>query len=547
MKLSLIYIIIITTVFRVIPGSYAQSRYWIEFTDKDGSSYAIERPLEFLSERAVERRIRQNIIIDSTDLPVSKVYTDSILNTGASLIHTSKWLNGITVSTERDSLAAVWDAFDFVRDVQLTKRSGDFLKNARSKFTYTTDLPPANTSYYGASTHQIRQINLEPLHEMGYTGIGMIIALLDAGYYKAAEMPALAHLFSNGRILGVKDFAGPNADVFEEHEHGMMVLSVIGANLPGQMVGTAPEASFWLIRTEDASGEYLTEEDNWVAGAEFADSAGADILNSSLGYHEFDDPAMNHFYSDMDGKTTRVTLGASMAAQKGMLVFNSAGNEARTAWKHIIAPADGIDVVAVGAVDQAGLYASFSSVGPSAGGNIKPDLAALGSGTAVQTIDGNIANASGTSFSSPLLAGAAACLWRANPDATAFEIAASLKASGHLSTNPDNHLGYGIPEIHLAHNILNRYSNNKPLPQNPAWQVYPNPFRSGLTVSSSHHSSGKIEIEILTLTGLTVAADRTTTGSLYHTLLFSELPEGFYMLRISGNGVSETHKIIKIN
>ena len=358
-----------------------------------------------------------------------------------------------------------------------------------------------DTSLYGTSVHQVSQLNGHYFHQKGIKGQGMVIAVLDAGFYNADKLPSLSNLYETGKILGTRDFVNPSSDFYTEHWHGMMVLSTMGGYLPGELIGTAPEASYWLLRTEDAASEYLIEEDNWVAGAEFADSVGADIINSSLGYYEFDDSTMNHTYADMDGKTTRVTRGANMASSKGMLVFSSAGNEARNNWRKIIAPADGDHVIAVGAVDRNRNYASFSSVGPAADGAIKPDLAAMGSGTAVQGIIWDIVARSGTSFASPVLAGMAACLWQANPTVTAKEMARIMMLTGHQAIKPDTLLGYGIPDMQLADLILNQF--NVPVAESSKnWKVFPNPFQSTLTIFSDSGFIGEVDIELSTLSGI---------------------------------------------
>jgi serine protease AprX len=522
----------------------SQSWFWIEFADKTGSQYSITKPEEFLSERAIQRRIRQNIPIDETDLPVSRVYIDSIINTGANLVHTSKWLNGITVNAENDSLVEIWRKFDFVSDVKLSKPYRTALKKAINKFGETSSKTIIDTTLYGASVHQVSQLNGHYFHQKGIKGQGMVIAILDAGFYNADKLPSLSNLYETGKILGTRDFVNPNSDFYTEHWHGMMVLSNMGGYLPGELIGTAPEASYWLLRTEDAASEYLIEEDNWVAGAEFADSVGADIINSSLGYYEFDDSTMNHTYADMDGKTTRVTRGANMAASKGMLVFSSAGNEARNNWRKIIAPADGDHVIAVGAVDRNRNYASFSSVGPAADGAVKPDLAAMGSGTAVQGIIWDIVARSGTSFASPVLAGMAACLWQANPTVSAKEMARIMMLTGHQAIKPDTLLGYGIPDMQLADLILNQF--NVPVAESSKnWKVFPNPFQSTLTIFSDSGYIGEVDIELSTLSGITVSKSSFHSREYIRINHFGQLASGIYLLKISGDNFYESHRVLK--
>jgi len=521
-----------------------QSWYWIEFTDKNNTPYSIDNPGEYLSERAIARRASQGIAIDPTDLPVNRAYIDSIAATGAEVLHASRWMNGITVKSADTRHVALWKAFPFVRRVELTKTTDTTAKSAFSKFGTPAVRNDIDTSLYGASVYQVGLMQGQHLHEQGYYGEGMVIALLDAGYQKADEVPSLRHLFDGGKILGTRDFVNPDSNIYAEHSHGMMVLSVIGARLPGQMIGTAPEASFWLIRTEDDATEFKVEEDHWVAGAEFADSVGADIINSSLGYTTFDDSLMDHTWAELDGKTLRITRAANLAAQKGILVFNSAGNDARNSWRYISAPADGTDVIAVGATDRNGNYAGFSSVGFPGRTPVKPDLAAMGSGTAVQNTNGDIVNRNGTSFSSPVLAGMTAAFWQAHRDVPATEIRRILTISASQNLRPDTLLGHGIPDFSLADLLLNQFSNSKETTQ-PKTTLFPNPFTDRITLISSDNTPQSVSVEIIHASGAVVYRDQidfTMSARLYG---LQGLQPGMYFMRITGGGQTETHKILK--
>lgn len=521
-----------------------QSWYWIEFTDKNNTPYSIDNPGEYLSERAIARRASQGIAIDPTDLPVNRAYIDSIAATGAEVLHASRWMNGITVKSADTRHVALWKAFPFVRRVELTKTTDTTTKSAFSKFGTPAVRNDIDTSLYGASVYQVGLMQGQHLHEQGYYGEGMVIALLDAGYQKADEVPSLRHLFDGGKILGTRDFVNPDSNIYAEHSHGMMVLSVIGARLPGQMIGTAPEASFWLIRTEDDATEFKVEEDHWVAGAEFADSVGADIINSSLGYTTFDDSLMDHTWAELDGKTLRITRAANLAAQKGILVFNSAGNDARNSWRYISAPADGTDVIAVGATDRNGNYAGFSSVGFPGRTPVKPDLAAMGSGTAVQNTNGDIVNRNGTSFSSPVLAGMTAAFWQAHRDVPATEIRRILTISASQNLRPDTLLGHGIPDFSLADLLLNQFSNSKETTQ-PKTTLFPNPFTDRITLISSDNTPQSVSVEIIHASGAVVYRDQidfTMSARLYG---LQGLQPGMYFMRITGGGQTETHKILK--
>ncbi|MDP3435259.1 MAG: S8 family serine peptidase, partial [Bacteroidota bacterium] len=324
-----------------------QNTYWVKLTDKKGTSFQIDRPEKFLSQRAINRRIKQHIAIDETDLPVSTVYLDSLRKLGLEVVHTSKWLNGATVRTADTALITTIATLPFVQMVQLTKPA-IVIKSSVNKFKeleseLNSDVSPFN---YGNAYNQLSQLNGQYLHNQGFRGKGIQIAVLDAGFWHVDQIAAFDSLRNGNRILGKRDFVNPKSDFYQQHTHGMSVLSCMGGNTPGSLIGTSPDASFYLFRSEDVATEYLIEEDNWVAAAELADSLGVDVINSSLGYYDFDDPKMNHPYADLDGKTTRVTQGANMAFQKGILVFSSAGNEGNNSWKRIIAPSDGKDVLA---------------------------------------------------------------------------------------------------------------------------------------------------------------------------------------------------------
>ncbi len=535
--------LIITLLLGIIHFASAQSYWWIGFTDKQGTTGTFAQPELYLSEKALERRLRQGIAIDSTDLPVSRSYTDSILQTGATLVHNSKWLNGITVKADNDSLQKIWSQFGFVRELQKSKPDPS-IKRASLKFAEKFSTVESDTSLYGSSLKQASLIGAEWLHMQGYAGKGVMIALLDAGYFGANQLPSLKKLYQENRVLGTRDFVDPNSDFYTTHQHGMMVLSVMAGYLPGELIGTAYEADYWLIRTEDAGSEFIIEEDNWVAGAEFADSLGVDIINSSLGYYHFDDPTTDHTYANMDGRTTRVTRAANIANRKGILVFASAGNEANKPWRYIIAPADGEDVIAVGATDRYGNHASFSSIGPAANGDIKPNLAAMGSAVTTQYSGGHTGAASGTSFASPILAGAAASLWQANPQATADDLKYALINSGHQRAAPDQLLGYGIPDMRAANAQLNSFAKEG-LPSGSAWRIFPNPFTDRITIISPTGKAETITISVWSLKGELLHKMSYFAGRQISDSRLEQLPPGFYLITVGNKGHSETLKLIK--
>ncbi len=414
-------LLFLISAFLFIIHAFAQDRYAVQLTDKNNSPYSISNPLAYLSQRAIDRRTAQGIAITSHDFPVNPSYVSQIAATGATVINTSRWLNTVTIETSSPAVLAAVNALPFVQQVYNVGRMADPNK-VKDKFVFETPYPLAAASKnsssvlsfnYGPSQNQIAMLGGDILHNQGKTGQGMVIAVIDAGFFNADNMIVFDSLRNDNRLLGTWDFVDHNAQVYDDHAHGTFVTSIMAGNWPGNIVGTAPHASYWLLRSEYAPTETLMEEFYWAAAAEFADSAGADIINSSLGYYEFDNPAQNHTYVDMNGKTTPVSRAAAAAASKGIIVCNSAGNEGASNWNYIIAPADADSIISVGAVDDQMNYAWFSSNGPTSDGRVKPTVAAQGQGTFVADLSNNgVFAGNGTSFSSPVMAGMMACLWQ---------------------------------------------------------------------------------------------------------------------------------------
>lgn len=437
-------------------GQTAPTKYWIQFTDKTNTPYSVSDPTQYLSQKAIERRTRQGIAIVVNDLPVDPAYVDSILNTGAiTLLHSSKWFNAISIETTDTVALDTIQTFSFVNQM----RTVEGLKSEGNKFETADAVPRCYVSqthslYYGDGYDQIALLNGIVLHDMGLKGQGMTIGVLDSGWDGYNQMEAFERLISEGRIIGEKDMVDGDNWVFE-HAHGSWVLGCMAAEMPGELIGTAIEANYLLVRTEDANSEYIIEEDNWVAGAEYADSVGVDIINTSLGYNEFDDPVQDHVYAELDGNTTTIARGMDIAASKGILCVTSAGNTGTSPWYYITTPADADSCLTVGSVDLLGNYSDFSGKGPSADGDVKPNVAAPGEAVFLPVIWGEgLFQGSGTSFSSPITAGLAACLWQAFPDATNMEIIQAIEQSASQHDSPDDFIGYGIPDFYKAFLIL---------------------------------------------------------------------------------------------
>lgn len=467
---SKIFLITAFWMFGIIGEGQAQfTRYIVWLKNKGSNSYSLSSPAAYLSTRALDRRNRYSISIDSTDLPVSPSYLSSIRAIpNVQILNVSKWLNAVCIQTSDPTAITTIQAMPFVQSTGglAAKNEGNNPANPNKFIKEGVTLPllpSVNKSegltgdYYNYGSSSLLEMKLhkaEFLHNIGLRGQGMQVAVLDGGFYNYNTLRAFDSVNINSQILSTWDFVSRNATVSDDHTHGMQCLSTIAANIPGQFVGKAPQASFHLFRTEDVNSEYPIEEFNWVCGAERADSSGADIISSSLGYFDFDNAVFNYTYQQMNGKTTIAVKGADKAAQKGILVFNSAGNEGTSYWHYIITPSDGDSVIAVGAVNNAGAIASFSSYGPSGDGRIKPELASVGLAAVVQTSSGGIGTASGTSFACPNLAGMGTCLWQGFPEFTNMKVFDAMKRAGSKYTNPDDRIGYGIPDMKKAFAIL---------------------------------------------------------------------------------------------
>lgn len=424
-------------------------KYRISLTDKAATAFSLEHPEAFLSEKAIERRRKQHLPIDSTDLPVCRKYIDEIRRQGVNIVVTGKWENFVTVSCNDSSLIDRIAALPFVRTAEKVwmapEGDGPMMSTHRDSLINRPTMYP--DSVYGLAINQIQLSNGDKLHREGFKGQGMTIAVIDAGFHNADKITAMQNI----RVLGTKDFVNPQADIFAESSHGMMVLSCIGMNRPGIMTGTAPEASFWLLRSEDEYSEHLVEQDYWAAAVEFADSVGADVLNTSLGYYTFDDKSKDYKFRDLDGRHALMSRQASRVADKGMVLVCSAGNSGMGSWKKITPPGDADNVLTVGAIDKEGVLAPFSSIGNTADHRIKPDIMAVGLGADVIRTDGNQGKANGTSFSSPIMCGMVTCLWQACPELTAKEVIELVRRSGDRTDYPDNIYGYGVPDMWKAY------------------------------------------------------------------------------------------------
>ena len=433
-------------------GAHAQQdtlKYRISLKDKAATVYSLDHPEAFLSEKAIARRQKQHLPIDSTDLPVCRKYVDEIRRQGVHIVVTGKWENFVTVSCNDSTLIDRIAALPFVRTTEKVWMAPPADKPSMSTGRDSLVNNPAvhPDSIYGLAVSQIQLSKGDKLHDAGFKLQCMTIAVIDAGFHNADKITAMRNI----RVLGTKDFVNPQSDIYAESSHGMMVLSCIGMNQPDIMTGTAPEASFWLLRSEDEYSEHLVEQDYWVAAVEFADSVGVDVLNTSLGYYTFDDKSKDYKYRELDGHHALMSRQASRIADKGMVLVCSAGNSGMGSWKKITPPGDAENVITVGAIDKKSVLAPFSSIGNTADNRIKPDVVAVGLGADVIGTSGNQSKANGTSFSSPIMCGMVTCLWQACPDLTAKEIIRIVRQAGDRSGFPDNIYGYGVPDMWKAY------------------------------------------------------------------------------------------------
>lgn len=453
-------LVFILSVFAIIASAHGTDRvkkikypggraymYRVTLTDKNGTPYSLDHPEKFLSEKSIARRTRQHLSVDSTDLPINPAYISAVNSEDVKVVSHSKWNNTLLVRCKIPELVNRLSALPFVKSVTKVWTSPDSINPLSSRMKYHTEFNRWDTvpqSYYGVTREQVEMIGGVRMHNHGFTGKGITIAVLDGGFMNADLIPCMQSI----NIAGCADFVVPKSkSVYKEMEHGTKVLSVMAVKEPYVFVGTAPDASYWLLRCEDELTESPAEEDYWAAAAEFADSVGVDIISSSLGFHDFDESSFNYKYSELDGHTALISVTASMLASKGIVLVNSAGNDGMSSWKKINVPADADDIITVGAVSPNRRNASFSSIGPTADGRVKPDVMAMGSPAAVITGRGTIIQDMGTSFSAPIISGMVACLWQALHYKTAREIIDIVRRCSDNYATPDNIFGYGVPDF----------------------------------------------------------------------------------------------------
>jgi len=516
---------------------FSQQDAWVYFTDKPDAANALANPTTILSQKAIDRKAAHGVAIDERDVPVEASYITQVkAATGITVMTKSKWFNALHVrGTETD--INTLSNLSFVASIDFADKS----LNARVVQQELADeFQETFTNFnYGNAANQIEMFKGDELHLLDYTGTGMTIAVLDAGFVNVNTMGAFQRARDAGNIISGYDFVDDTDDVYinQTSTHGTMVLSTMTGYIENQYVGTAPDATYYLFRTENAPAENPVEESYWVAAAEVADSIGVDIINTSLGYNTYDNVAYNYTQADMDGNTAFITKGANIAFEKGILLVNSAGNSGATSWGIVTAPGDAAGVLTVGAVNAAGNYASFSSRGSADQPTQKPDVMTQGASAYVIDQNNTIRTASGTSFSSPIMAGGVACLWQALPNKSNAEIMQLVRESASMYASPTFSMGYGIPNLQLALTL-----GVDELPENLVLQLFPNPTAGNLKIAVVDKSI-PTTISFFDVLGKHIFTKEYTTVDNYLNISF--LSSGIYLADVKNGEYHIRVKIIK--
>ena len=532
--------LLIAFLFFAFSVSYAQEDAWVYFTDKPNAQFYLDNPLEMLSQRALDRRAAQGIITDESDVPVDQPYVDEVDDvTEVIVMAKSKWLNAVHVRGTASAINSLED-LEFVQSIDFannTLNTGGrpVGKGMAGKGTQSYCGPVAEFNY-GTSSSQTLMLNGQVLHEQDFTGTGMLIAVMDNGFPGVNTSQPFQRANTNGLILGGYNFVEGNDAIYTGGDHGTKVLSTLCGYVEGSLIGTAPDASYLLFVTEDATEENPVEESYWVEAAEMADSLGVDVINTSLGYFIYDNPAYNYDNEELDGETAFISRGVNMAFSKGMICVVSAGNTGNSSQPRILVPADAPGALTIGAVNFEEIKAGFSSIGPTADERIKPDVMAQGVAAAHTGTDGVVTFGNGTSFSSPITAGLVACLWQGLPDKTNSEIIDLIKGSADRFNNPDNEYGYGIPDFAWA---LNELSVNQPVKQE--FIVYPNPVKHYLNITLPEYISKGV-FTVYNVLGQIVQQVTLAQNSV---IALDELATGIYNYKITDGSHVQYGKLIK--
>ena len=530
---------LLTLIFLVssLALSAQTNRYIVYLKDKAGTPFSVTKPEQFLSQRSIQRRANQKIDVIEEDLPISPTYRGQLQATGAGVFFSSKWMNCILVETTSAIIASI-ALLPFVSKTELVA-PGKKLTTGRSRKLGKTK----GTSNTPVTNVQLGMIGIDSMHIDGFKGEGISVAVFDSGFEGVDLSVSFKPIFQENRLAYSFDFISNSKNVFQYDDHGTEVLSVMAAYLPGSFAGGAYQATYTLFVTEDVGSEYRIEEYNWLFAAEKADSAGVDIINSSLGYNLFDDPAMNYNKTDdLDGSTALVSLAAKKSLEKGMMVVCSAGNEGSNSWKLVTPPADVDGVLATGSVTSAKVKSSFSSIGPTSDGRVKPDVVALGSSTSVITSGGVVGTSSGTSVAAPLISSLAAGIWQSYSYLTSSELYDAIVNSADQALQPDQLKGYGIPN----YNVIKRAFDVVKIDEE--FVIYPNPTTDSIKIVFQKPEGQSVAISIFDLQGKVLSEFEAVVTLQTNPLIIdmNTFSAGLYVIRINVSGSLKTFRIAKL-
>lgn len=512
------------------------NRYIVYFKDKAGSPYSVSNPAQYLSNRALERRSRQGIPVTEEDIPVNDNYIGDVQSAGAKTFFSSRWLNCVLIEATPATISVV-QQLSSVANVELVAPGKRLSSGRVRKFKKRKDYNQAP-----ATQVQLEMLGIDAMQKEGYRGEGKLVAVFDSGFEGVDQSLPFQHLYQSSQVIYTRDFVANTASVYQYDDHGTEVLSVMAAFSPGAYTGGIYEAQYMLLVTEDVSSEYRVEEFNWLFAAEKADSAGADVINASLGYNLFDDPAMDYAAGDLDGKSAVVTQAANKATAKGMLVVCSAGNEGGNSWKYVTPPADGKGILAVGSVNAQGDKSSFSSVGPTTDGRVKPDVVALGSGTSVVKPTGAISATSGTSVASPLVASLATGLWQAFPILSAVELYTAITASADQATSPTVQKGFGLPHFLAVRNFIELSALADEI------SIFPNPSTDSIRIAFRNPPENPATVSVYDQQGRLLQENSLPVTWVNQPLVYdlSELAAGIYFVKVKVNDQFKTIRLAKL-
>lgn len=530
-------LLILSLLITLASSAESEYQFRIQLKDKGSVPFSVDKPEQFLSKRAIERRKKQEIAIDKTDLPIAENYISAIEKLGCVVIAKSKWVETISVHTEDSLIVDELKKLSFVSDVTLVwKRAKIKQKTEKDKYRKVK-----SESDYGYAQEQIAINNGAYLHDKGFKGEGMEIAVIDGGFNNLRAIP----LIDNIDIKGIKDFVYRGDNMLAEgSDHGLQVLSCMATNQPGTYVGTAPKAKYWLLRSEDVRSEFPIEEDYWISAIEYADSVGVDLVNSSLGYTLFDEPTKSHLFSELDGNAALISRAAQMATDKGIFVVSSAGNEGNKTWGKISIPGDAIDVLTVGSITRDSLVSYFSSRGPTYDLRIKPDVVAMGHQAACVNKEGYVIATNGTSFSSPIMCGLVACLWQANPNLNSKQLLSVVRRSSNWSDIPDERFGYGIPNMEVAMKLAENETTT--ISENETTAVESNfiirsEHAGQLTIETKNRDGRNYNISFISPDGRILIQDSFTHHKQWNLLTDKKR---FYIVAITSSETREYRKLL---